>query len=111
MKAVIIRSMCVFCDNKSTVRFEPSTLDNPFVEVSNTVYARLKRANAARLYQEEPFIATDVEQQLDKDTKTGGEAEISKKESKEQESIETVVCKNLKVAKASKPSADFTKKA
>ncbi|WP_455481266.1 hypothetical protein V3564_02580 [Bartonella sp. B12(2025)] len=106
MKAVITRSMCVFGDNKSTVRFEPSTLDNPFVEISNTVYARLKRANAARLYQEEQFIATDVEQQLDKDTKTGSETEISK-----QESVETAISEKSKAVKASKPSMDSPKKA
>lgn len=43
--------MCVLGDNKSTIRFETSTLSNPFVEVSNQVYARLKRANAAK-----PFV-------------------------------------------------------
>ncbi len=43
--------MCVVGDNKSTIRFETSTLNNPFVEVSNQVYARLKRANAAK-----PFV-------------------------------------------------------
>ncbi len=35
MKAVITKPMCVVGDNKSTVRFEPSTPNNPFVEVSN----------------------------------------------------------------------------
>ncbi|AGF74129.1 hypothetical protein BAnh1_02420 [Bartonella australis AUST/NH1] len=48
MKAVITKPMCVVGDSKSTVRFEPSTPDNPFVEVSHHVYARLKRANAAK---------------------------------------------------------------
>ncbi|WP_273791436.1 MULTISPECIES: hypothetical protein [unclassified Bartonella] len=52
MKAVITKPMCVVGDNKSTVRFEPSTPNNPFVEVSNQVYARLKRANAAKLFVE-----------------------------------------------------------
>ncbi|WP_273755648.1 MULTISPECIES: hypothetical protein [unclassified Bartonella] len=51
MKAVITKPMCVLGDNKSTIRFEPSTSSNPFVEVSNQVYARLKRANAAK-----PFV-------------------------------------------------------
>ncbi|MDD9329513.1 MAG: hypothetical protein PV354_03585 [Bartonella sp.] len=50
MKAVITKPMCVVGDNKSTVRFEPSTPNNPFVEVSNQVYARLKRANAAKSF-------------------------------------------------------------
>ncbi len=35
MKAVITKPMCVVGDNKSTVRFELSTPNNPFVEVSN----------------------------------------------------------------------------
>ncbi|WP_375679326.1 MULTISPECIES: hypothetical protein [unclassified Bartonella] len=52
MKAVITKPMCVVGDNKSTVRFEPSTPNNPFVEISNQVYARLKRANAAKLFVE-----------------------------------------------------------
>ncbi|WP_375613731.1 MULTISPECIES: hypothetical protein [unclassified Bartonella] len=51
MKAVITTSMCVVGDNKSAVRFEPLPPNNPFVEVSNQVYARLKRANAAK-----PFV-------------------------------------------------------
>ncbi len=49
MKAVITKPMCVVGDNKSTVRFEPLPPNNPFVEVSNQVYARLKRANAQNL--------------------------------------------------------------
>ncbi len=49
MKTVITKPMCVVGDNKSTVRFEPSTPNNPFVEVSNQVYVRLKRANAQNL--------------------------------------------------------------
>ncbi|WP_254475266.1 hypothetical protein [Bartonella sp. B1098] len=51
MKAIITKPMCVVGDNKSTIRFEPSTSSNPFVEISNQVYARLKRANAAK-----PFV-------------------------------------------------------
>ncbi|EJF75517.1 hypothetical protein MCO_01593 [Bartonella sp. DB5-6] len=50
MKAVITKPMCVVGDNKRTIRFEPSTANIPFVEVSNQVYARLKRANAAKLF-------------------------------------------------------------
>ncbi|WP_317994064.1 hypothetical protein [Bartonella gliris] len=61
MKAVITKPMCVVGDNKSTVRFEPSTPNNPFVEVSNQVYARLKRANAAK-----PFVDVKTTAKTDK---------------------------------------------
>ncbi|AQX20163.1 hypothetical protein [Bartonella sp. WD16.2] len=52
VQVVITRPMCVLGDNKATVRFEPSTKSNPFVEVSYQVYDRLKRAGAAKLYQQ-----------------------------------------------------------
>ncbi|WP_034990084.1 hypothetical protein [Bartonella schoenbuchensis] len=52
VQVVITRPMCVLGDNKATVRFEPSTKSNPFVEVSYQVYCRLKRAGAAKVYQE-----------------------------------------------------------
>ncbi|ATO57156.1 hypothetical protein [Bartonella sp. 1-1C] len=51
MKAIITKPMCVVGDNKSTIHFKQSTPNNPFVEISNQVYARLKRANAAK-----PFV-------------------------------------------------------
>ncbi|WP_244428351.1 hypothetical protein [Bartonella bovis] len=47
---VITKPMCVLGDNKDTVRFEPSTKSNPFVEIFSQVYDRLKRAGAVRLY-------------------------------------------------------------
>ncbi|OPB29503.1 hypothetical protein [Bartonella sp. WD12.1] len=52
VQVVITRPMCVLGDNKGIVRFEPSTKSNPFVEVSYQVYCRLKRAGAAKLYQQ-----------------------------------------------------------
>ncbi len=61
MKVIITKPMCVVGDNKSTVRFEPSTPNNPFVEVSNQVYARLKRANAAK-----PFVDVKTTAKSDK---------------------------------------------
>ncbi|WP_317994007.1 MULTISPECIES: hypothetical protein [Bartonella] len=61
MKVIITKPMCVVGDNKSTVRFEPSTPNNPFVEVSNQVYARLKRANAAK-----PFVDVKTTAKPDK---------------------------------------------
>ncbi|WP_142417244.1 hypothetical protein [Bartonella massiliensis] len=61
MKAIITKPMCVVGDNKSTVRFETSTLNNPFVEISNQVYARLKRANAAK-----PFVESKTTTKPDK---------------------------------------------
>lgn len=57
MKAIITKPMCVVGDNKSTIRFETSTLSNPFVEVSSQVYARLKRANAAKPFVESKTTA------------------------------------------------------
>ncbi|WP_375686762.1 hypothetical protein [Bartonella sp. AC331YNZD] len=61
MKAVITKPMCVVGDNKSTVRFEVSTPNNPFVELSNQVYARLKRANATK-----PFVDVKTKIKPDK---------------------------------------------
>ncbi|GAA5110927.1 hypothetical protein [Bartonella jaculi] len=61
MKAIITKPMCVLGDNKSTIRFETSTPSNPFVEVSNQVYARLKRANAAK-----PFVNIKTTEKPDK---------------------------------------------
>ncbi|MBA9083467.1 MULTISPECIES: hypothetical protein [Bartonella] len=52
VQVVITRPMCVLGDNKTTVRFEPSTKSEPFVEVSYQVYSRLKYAGAAKLYQQ-----------------------------------------------------------
>ncbi|MCZ2204008.1 hypothetical protein [Bartonella sp. A05] len=52
MKAIITKPICVLGDERSIVRFEPSSSNIPFVEISRTVYARLKRANAAKPYQE-----------------------------------------------------------
>ncbi|WP_455475000.1 hypothetical protein [Bartonella sp. B30(2025)] len=103
MKVVITKPMCVLGDNKSIVRFEPSVLDNPFVEVSHAVYARLKRANAARLYQEDECVASGKEQQFDEQKEN---TNIS-----EQEASETAVSEKPKAVKASKPSTDFPKKA
>ncbi|ALE02883.1 hypothetical protein [Bartonella ancashensis] len=57
MKAIITRPMCVIGDNKDIIRFEPSTPNTPFVEISSIVYARLKRANAAKPFQE--FVITN----------------------------------------------------
>ncbi|WP_208541342.1 hypothetical protein [Bartonella capreoli] len=54
VQVVITRPMCVLGDNKTIVRFEPSTKSKPFVEVSYQVYCRLKRAGAAKIYQEWP---------------------------------------------------------
>ncbi|WP_455478944.1 hypothetical protein V4B17_04105 [Bartonella sp. B23] len=76
---VIARSMCVFGNNESTVRFGPSTLDNPFVEVFNQIYARIKCAHAAKIYQEKQCIAVDTEQSIDENAKTDSHEEISKK--------------------------------
>ncbi|WP_455478696.1 hypothetical protein V3565_02230 [Bartonella sp. B10] len=103
MKIVITKPMCVLGDNKDVVRFESSTSDNPFVEVSHQVYARLKRANAAKLYQEEECVAASTGQQLDEQKE---DTKVSK-----QESAETIVSEKFKTVKASKPSTDSKKKA
>ncbi len=52
MKAVITRSMVVGNDAGETEQFVPSTADQPYVEVSEAVFGRLKRAGAAGLYVE-----------------------------------------------------------
>jgi hypothetical protein len=61
MKAVITRSMVVANDAGETEQFRPSTEDKPFVEVSEGVFGRLKRAGAAGLYVEEVAQAGEAE--------------------------------------------------
>ncbi|WP_455474706.1 hypothetical protein [Bartonella sp. B30(2025)] len=102
MKVVITKPMCVLGDDKDVIRFEPSVLDNPFVEVSHAVYARLKRANAARLYQEDECVASGKGQQLDEQKEN---TNIS-----EQEASETAVSEKPKAIKDFKPSTDSKKK-
>jgi hypothetical protein len=53
MKAVITRKMVVADDTGSPKQFSPSTIDTPFVEISDAVYRRLKRARAAEIYRGE----------------------------------------------------------
>ncbi|QEE08635.1 putative prophage protein [Bartonella kosoyi] len=106
MKAIITKPMCVVGDNKSTVRFETSTPNNPFVEISNQVYARLKRANAAK-----PFV--DVKTKI-KPNKTIEQIKQVEKEPN-QTSSETVTeepsFEKPKAPKASKPSTSTPQKA
>ncbi|ENN91931.1 hypothetical protein [Bartonella bovis] len=111
VQAVITRPMCVLGDNKATVRFEPSTPSNPFVEISSQVYDRLKRAGAAKLYQE--WLSQTVEekpkpneQEVSTDVDTQEVTQVV--EETEQTSIETD--EQSKKTKASKSSTRGTKK-
>ncbi|WP_375609680.1 MULTISPECIES: hypothetical protein [unclassified Bartonella] len=102
MKAIITKPMCVVGDNKSTVRFETSTPNNPFVEISNQVYARLKRANAAK-----PFIEIKTKIKPDK-----GVEQIKQIEQEtNQTSTEETSLEKPKASKVSKPSTPTPKKA
>ncbi len=92
MKAVITKPMCVVGNNKSTVRFEVSTPNNPFVELSNQVYARLKRANAAK-----PFV--DVK------TKIKPDKGVEQIKQIEQEAVQTSTKSVTKKTSLEKPKA------
>ncbi|WP_127076003.1 hypothetical protein [Rhodomicrobium lacus] len=61
MKAVITRKMVVADDTGSPRQFAP-TKDTPFVEISDAVYRRLKRAGAAEIYRGE-LTVVGTEQQ------------------------------------------------
>ncbi|MET3560647.1 hypothetical protein ABID39_001355 [Bartonella japonica] len=105
MKAVITKPMCVVGDNKNIIRFETSTPNNPFVEISNQVYARLKRANAAK-----PFVDVTT-------TKPDKAVEQIKQVEKELDQIpsepviEETSLEKPKEYKASKTSTQTSKKA
>ncbi|MBA9083505.1 MULTISPECIES: hypothetical protein [Bartonella] len=122
VQVVITRPMCVLGDNKTTVRFEPSTKSEPFVEVSYQVYYRLKRAGAAKLYQQwlsqnvnekpkpneqEVSIPEPNEQEVSTDVDTQDTEQTTQKV--EQTSIES--SKQSPKAKTSKSSTRATKKA
>ncbi|WP_375658285.1 MULTISPECIES: hypothetical protein [unclassified Bartonella] len=106
MKAVITKPMCVVGDNKSTVRFEPSTPNNPFVEVSNQVYARLKRANAAK-----PFVNVQTKIKPDKTIEHIKQVEKEPNQISSETVTEETSLEKPKESKASKPSIPTPKKA
>ncbi|WP_375684805.1 hypothetical protein [Bartonella sp. AP1QHHD] len=106
MKAVITKPMCVVGDNKSTVRFEPSTPNNLFVEVSNQVYARLKRANAAK-----PFVDVQTKIKPDKTIEQIKQIEKESNQKSTESAAEEIPLEQPKTPKASKPSTSTPKKA
>ncbi|WP_375680052.1 MULTISPECIES: hypothetical protein [unclassified Bartonella] len=106
MKAVITKPMCVVGDNKSTVRFEPSTPNNPFVEVSNQVYARLKRSNAAK-----PFVDVQIKIKPDKTIEHIKQIEQEAVQTSTESAAEEIPLEQPKTPKASKPSTSTPKKA
>ncbi|VEJ45772.1 hypothetical protein [Bartonella vinsonii] len=106
MKAVITKPMCVVGDNKSTVRFEPSTPNNPFVEISNQVYARLKRANAVK-----PFVEVKTTAKLEKPVKQVEKVEKEIVQTSTEPVVEEIAPEQPKASKASKPSTPTPKKA
>lgn len=106
MKAVITKPMCVVGDNKSTVRFEPSTSNNPFVEVSNQVYARLKRANAAKL-----FVDVKTTEKPEKAVEQIKQIEQEVVQTSSESAIEKISLEQPKVSKVSKSSTPTSKKA
>lgn len=98
--------MCVVGDNKSTVRFETSTQNNPFVEVSNQVYARLKRANAAK-----PFVDVKTKIKPDKVVEQIKQIEQEAVQKSTESATEEILLEQPKIPKASKPSTPTQKKA
>ncbi len=106
MKAVITKPMCVVGDNKSTVRFEPSTPNNPFVEVSNQVYARLKRANAVK-----PFVDVQTKIKPDKTIEHIKQVEKEPNQILSETVTEETSLEKPKESKASKPLTPTPKKA
>ncbi|WP_273789926.1 hypothetical protein [Bartonella sp. ML70XJBT] len=105
MKAVITKPMCVIGDNKSTVRFEPSTPNNPFVEVSNQVYARLKRANAVK-----PFVESRTTIKSEKVIEQTKPTEKEVVQTSSEPSAEETSLQQTKTPKVSKPSTPPAKK-
>ncbi|EJF77905.1 Uncharacterised protein [Candidatus Bartonella washoeensis] len=105
MKAVITKPMCVVGDNKSTVRFEPSTQTTPFVEISNQVYARLKRANAVK-----PFVEIKTTAKHDKAVEKVEKAEKEIVQTSTEPVVEEITPEQPKASKASKSSTPTTKK-
>ncbi|WP_330168788.1 hypothetical protein [Bartonella grahamii] len=97
MKVIITKPMCVVGDNKSTVRFEPSTPNNPFVEVSNQVYARLKRANAVK-----PFIGVKTTAKPDKAVEQIKQIEQEAVQTSTESAAEEIPLEQPKASKASK---------
>ncbi|WP_375620509.1 MULTISPECIES: hypothetical protein [unclassified Bartonella] len=106
MKAVITKPMCVVGDNKSTVRFEPSTPNNPFVEVSNQVYARLKRANAVK-----PFIGVKTTAKTDKAVEQIKQIKQEAVQTSSEPVTKEIPLEQPKASKASKSSTPTPKKA
>ncbi|WP_375645210.1 MULTISPECIES: hypothetical protein [unclassified Bartonella] len=106
MKAVITKPMCVVGDNKSTVRFEPSTPNNPFVEVSNQVYARLKRANAVK-----PFIGVKTTAKTDKAVEQIKQIKREAVQTSSEPVTKEIPLEQPKASKASKSSTPTPKKA
>ncbi|AQX31161.1 hypothetical protein [Bartonella schoenbuchensis] len=136
VQVVITRPMSVLGDNKTIVRFEPSTKSEPFVEVSYQVYCRLKRAGAAKVYQEwlsqnvnekpkpnEQEVSVEVTQVVEQITQTSIESDKqSQKEPNEQEvsvNVDTQDVEQTSIesdeqspkAKTSKSTTRATKKA
>ncbi|UTO27828.1 hypothetical protein [Bartonella harrusi] len=106
MKAIITKPICVVGDNKSTVRFEPSTQNTPFVEVSNQVYARLKRANAAK-----PFVESKTNAKPDTTSKKVEKEENKNGQISTEEVVEEITPKQTKTSKVFKPATSTPKKA
>ncbi|ENN94575.1 hypothetical protein [Bartonella vinsonii] len=106
MKAVITKPMCVVGDNKSTIRFEPSTQTTPFVEISNQVYARFKRANAVK-----PFLEVKATAKLEKPVKQVEQVEKEIVQTSTEPVIEEIAPEQPKTSKTSKSSTPTPKKA
>ncbi|WP_254492899.1 hypothetical protein [Bartonella sp. B1099] len=105
MKVIITKPMCVVGDNKSTVRFEPSTSSNPFVEISNQVYARLKRANAVK-----PFVEIKTTTKSEKINEPIKPIEKETVQISSESSAEETSLQQTETPKASKSSTPPAKK-
>lgn len=106
MKAVITKPMCVVGDNKNIMRFETSTANNPFVEISNQVYARLKRANAAK-----PFVDVTTTTKPDEAVEQIKQVEKELDQTPSEPVTEETSLEKPKGYKASKTSTQTSKKA
>ncbi|GAA5100490.1 hypothetical protein [Bartonella acomydis] len=105
MKVIITKPMCVLGDNKSTVHFEPSTSSNPFVEISNQVYARLKRANAVK-----PFVEIKTTTKSEKVIEQTKPIEKKVIQTSSKLEAEETLLQQTKTPKVSKPSTPSAKK-
>nr|CBI79783.1 conserved hypothetical protein [Bartonella sp. AR 15-3] len=105
MKAVITKPICVIDDNKSTVRFEPSTPNNPFVEfpIKSTYVSSV-------LMLAKPFVGVKTTATPDKAVEQIKQIEQEAVQTSTESAAEEIPLEQPKVSKVSKPSTPIEQK-